>query len=92
MSHHVVTDDLEGATAVLNWLSTMPPIIGIPPANLASSDPIERSITYAPAGSEYLSTRNDESLFCGFALHSTFLYCEYVFLSISLSLHLLASS
>ena len=52
VSHHVVTDDLEGATAVLQWLSTMPPIIGVAPANLPSSDPIERSITYCPSGSE----------------------------------------
>ena len=52
VSHHVVTDDLEGASAVLQWLSTMPPIIGAPPAHLPSSDPIERSITYAPSGSK----------------------------------------
>ena len=53
VSHHVVTDDLEGASAVLQWLSTMPPIIGAPPAHLPSSDPIERSITYAPTGSTF---------------------------------------
>ena len=52
VSHHVVTDDLEGASAVLQWLSTMPPIIGAPPPQLPSSDPIERSITYAPSGSK----------------------------------------
>ena len=51
VSHHVVTDDLEGATAVLHWISMMPPTIGAPPAILPSSDPIERSITYVPAAS-----------------------------------------
>ena len=51
VSHHVVTDDLEGATAVLHWLSTMPPVVGIAPAILPSSDPVDRSISYAPAGS-----------------------------------------
>lgn len=51
VSHNVVADDLEGATAVLHWLSTMPPVVGAQPALLPSSDPIDRSISYIPAPS-----------------------------------------
>lgn len=54
VSHNVVTDDLEGAAAVLQWLSTMPPMVGMQPALLPSSDPVDRSISYAPAASEAL--------------------------------------
>lgn len=49
MSHHVVADDLEGASAVLHWLCTMPPTLGSPPAHLATSDPLHRGIGYSPA-------------------------------------------
>lgn len=52
VSHHVVEDDLDGAVAVLQWLSVMPPMIGGQPPVLTSSDPIERSITYQPSGSK----------------------------------------
>ena len=53
VSHHVVDDDLEGATAVLHWLSTMPPTLGVPPAVLPSSDPLDRGIGYAPLPGMY---------------------------------------
>jgi len=49
VSHHVVADDLEGASAVLQWLSTMPPMLGTPPAHLPTSDPLDRGIGYSPA-------------------------------------------
>ena len=49
VSHEIVADDLEGATAILHWLSTMPPIQGTSPALLPTSDPLDRSITYCPA-------------------------------------------
>ena len=52
VSHHVVSDDLEGATAVLNWLSTMPPTVGASPTILPTSDPTDRSITYFPLAGE----------------------------------------
>ena len=51
VSHHVVADDLEGAAAVLHWLSSMPPTLGVAPALLPTSDPVERGIGYtAPSG------------------------------------------
>ena len=51
VSHHVVADDLEGAVAVLHWLSSMPPTLGVPPALLPTSDPLDRGIGYsAPSG------------------------------------------
>ena len=48
VSHHVVADDLEGASAVLHWLGTMPPLVGLPPAHLPTADPLDRPIAYAP--------------------------------------------
>ena len=52
VSHHVVADDLEGAAAVLQWLSTMPPTLGVPPALLPTSDPVDRSIGYTVSSGE----------------------------------------
>lgn len=57
VSHHVVGDDLEGATAVLQWLSTMPAILGATPPPLASSDPIQRQVEYTPAAGQKLDPR-----------------------------------
>ena len=57
VSHHVVADDLEGALAVLEWLSTMPPTLGSSPPTLVSSDPIHRPISYAPSASQKLDPR-----------------------------------
>lgn len=48
VSHHVVADDLEGVTAVLHWLSTMPPVVGGVPLTLPSADPTDRPVTYTP--------------------------------------------
>ena len=48
VSHQVVSDDLDGAAAVLNWLSTMPPVIGVPPCCLPTCDPLDRAIGYLP--------------------------------------------
>ena len=49
VSHEVVADDLEGLTAVLHWLGTMPPVLGTLPASLPTADPVERPIAYCPA-------------------------------------------
>lgn len=52
VSHSIVRDDLEGATSILLWISTMPPVIGMPPCLLQSSDPVDRPIGYCPAPGE----------------------------------------
>lgn len=52
VSHQTVTDDLDGATAVLKWLGTMPPVVGVPPCPLPSSDPVDRAIGYYPGPSK----------------------------------------
>ncbi|KAK9790754.1 hypothetical protein WJX73_002279 [Symbiochloris irregularis] len=57
VSHQTVTDDLDGATAVLKWLGTMPPVVGVPPSPLPSSDPVERAIGYCPGPNEKLNPR-----------------------------------
>lgn len=48
VSHHVVEDDLAGCAAVLQWLGFVPAVLGSQPPTLASADPIERPIGYAP--------------------------------------------
>lgn len=48
VSHHVVEDDLAGCAAVLQWLSFVPAVLGSQPPTLATCDPIERPISYAP--------------------------------------------
>ena len=48
VSHHIVADDLEGCHAILQWLGTMPPVVGAPPPSLGSLDPIDRPIGYCP--------------------------------------------
>lgn len=53
VSHHVVEDDLAGCAAVLQWLSFVPAVLGSQPPMLATSDPVERSIGYAPRPGVY---------------------------------------
>lgn len=64
VSHHVVADDLEGAAAVLHWLSSMPPTLGVPPALLPTSDPLDRGIGYtAPSGMQSQNPAEDGAQF-----------------------------
>lgn len=57
VSHHLVADDLEGARKVLAMLAFAPPEIGSGPANLLTSDPTTRQVTYLPAGAEKFDPR-----------------------------------
>ena len=69
VSHHVVADDLEGAAAVLHWLSSMPPTLGVPPALLPTSDPVERGIGYtAPSGTGRLVLQENLACACNLQL------------------------
>ncbi|KAK9799384.1 hypothetical protein WJX73_008409 [Symbiochloris irregularis] len=54
VSHHVVTDDLAGISAVLQWLSYTPDRVGGAPPMLLSRDPVARGIDYAPGAGERL--------------------------------------
>lgn len=58
VSHHLVADDLEGARKVLAMLAFAPPEIGSGPANLGTSDPISRQVTYLPMGAEKFDPRS----------------------------------
>lgn len=49
--HLTVSDDLEGVSAILNWLSFVPPYVGGPLPVLAPVDPPERSVEYLPENS-----------------------------------------
>ncbi|OMO94220.1 Carboxyl transferase [Corchorus olitorius] len=49
--HLTVSDDLEGVSAILNWLSCIPPHIGGPVPILKPSDPPERPVEYFPENS-----------------------------------------
>ncbi|KAH1122921.1 hypothetical protein J1N35_006081 [Gossypium stocksii] len=49
--HLTVSDDLEGVSAILNWLSCIPPQIGGPLPILNPSDPPERLVEYLPENS-----------------------------------------
>ncbi|MBA0677180.1 hypothetical protein Goari_018599, partial [Gossypium aridum] len=49
--HLTVSDDLEGVSAILNWLSCIPPHIGGPLPILNPSDPPERLVEYLPENS-----------------------------------------
>lgn len=55
VSHLVVADDLEGVSAVLQWLSYTPDRVGNLPPVLSSADPTMRSIGYTPAEGELVS-------------------------------------
>ncbi|MBA0566424.1 hypothetical protein Golob_011244, partial [Gossypium lobatum] len=46
--HLTVSDDLEGVSAILNWLSCIPPHLGGPIPVLNPSDPPERPVEYFP--------------------------------------------
>ncbi|CAM8936060.1 unnamed protein product [Rhodiola kirilowii] len=46
--HLTVSDDLEGISAILNWLSYVPPYVGGPLPILPSLDPPERPVQYLP--------------------------------------------
>ncbi|CAL9059059.1 acetyl-CoA carboxylase 1 [Musa acuminata AAA Group] len=49
--HLTVSDDLEGISAILRWLSYVPPYIGGPLPILRSLDPPERLVEYFPENS-----------------------------------------
>lgn len=49
--HLTVSDDLEGVSSILKWLSFVPPYIGGPLPVLRSSDQPERLVEYAPDNS-----------------------------------------
>ena len=58
VSHHVVNDDLEGVTRVLEWISYIPARQGEMPPKLASADPITRKVAYMPVDGEKLNPRS----------------------------------
>ncbi|XP_077213206.1 acetyl-CoA carboxylase 1-like isoform X2 [Tasmannia lanceolata] len=49
--HLTVSDDLEGVSAILKWLSFVPPYVGGPLPILSSLDPPERPVEYSPENS-----------------------------------------
>ncbi|KAI8013044.1 Acetyl-CoA carboxylase 1 [Camellia lanceoleosa] len=49
--HLTVSDDLEGVSAILKWLSYVPPYSGGPLPILSPSDPLERPVEYFPENS-----------------------------------------
>lgn len=49
--HLTVSDDLEGVSAILKWLSYVPPYVGGPLPILNSSDPADRPVEYLPENS-----------------------------------------
>lgn len=49
--HLTVSDDLEGVSAILKWLSYIPPYIGGPLPIVKPLDPPERPVEYAPENS-----------------------------------------
>ncbi|KAJ9167051.1 hypothetical protein P3X46_021733 [Hevea brasiliensis] len=49
--HLTVSDDLEGVSAILKWLSCIPPCIGGTLPILSPSDPTERPVEYFPENS-----------------------------------------
>ncbi|XP_008680608.1 acetyl-CoA carboxylase 1 [Zea mays] len=46
--HQTVSDDLEGVSAILKWLSYVPPYVGGPLPIMKPLDPPERPVTYLP--------------------------------------------
>jgi len=48
VSHLTVSDDLEGISAILKWLSYVPPFVGGPLPILTPTDPAERLVEYIP--------------------------------------------
>ena len=57
VSHHIVADDLQGVTCILQWLSFMPPLVGAQPLNLPPTDPPARAVAYTAAPGEKLEAR-----------------------------------
>lgn len=57
VSHHIVADDLQGVTCLLQWLAFMPPCVGARPLLLPSIDPPTRPVTYQAAAGEKLDAR-----------------------------------
>lgn len=57
VSHQVVSDDLEGAAAVLKWLAFVPSHVGGLPPSVLTSDPVSRSVAYSPAVGEKMDAR-----------------------------------
>uniref|UniRef100_M8BYH2 Acetyl-CoA carboxylase n=1 Tax=Aegilops tauschii TaxID=37682 RepID=M8BYH2_AEGTA len=51
VAHLTVSDDLEGVSAILKWLSYVPPYVGGPLPILKPLDPPERPVTYFPQNS-----------------------------------------
>nr|XP_043614929.1 acetyl-CoA carboxylase 1-like isoform X2 [Erigeron canadensis] len=49
--HQTVSDDLEGVSAILNWLSYVPPYVGGPLPVLPPMDPPDRPVEYLPENS-----------------------------------------
>ena len=60
VSHHIVEDDLAGCTAALHWLAYVPAVLGSLPPSMPTSDPISRTISYAPGPSESQRTHSHE--------------------------------
>ncbi|GAB2219638.1 hypothetical protein Droror1_Dr00007275 [Drosera rotundifolia] len=48
VTHLTVSDDLEGVSAILRWLSYVPPYVGGPLPISRSLDPLERPVAYLP--------------------------------------------
>eukprot|EP00250_Pteridium_aquilinum_P007836 c17476_g1_i1 orf=321-7031(+) len=48
VTHLIVGDDLEGVSAILKWLSYVPPYVGGPLPCITPSDPPERRVEYNP--------------------------------------------
>ena len=57
VSHHVVSDDLQGVKTILKWLSYTPRLLGGWPGRCPTADPVDRSIEYAPDESDKLDPR-----------------------------------
>ncbi|XP_047324007.1 acetyl-CoA carboxylase 1-like [Impatiens glandulifera] len=49
--HLTVSDDLQGVSAIINWLSYVPPYCGGPLPILAPTDPTHRAVEYYPENS-----------------------------------------
>ena len=57
VSHHVVHDDLEGVTRVLEWISYIPARTGEQVPRILTSDDVSRKVAYKPADGEKLNPR-----------------------------------
>jgi len=57
VSHHIVHDDLEGVTRVLEWISYIPSRTGEQVPRILTSDNVSRKVAYKPADGEKLNPR-----------------------------------